>query len=325
MDTKAIIEDYVNKVAAKLPRKLRNDIGLELRTLLTEQVRSAAEEAGRAPDSEMVMEVLRHFGRPDDVAARYVPRGFQLIEPEHAPAFVKLAAICVAIQWGVTLPLIFSSRMTVGEWWLRWGFSALAWVGVLVIWFGLAGWVQRRSPVDPNSFARPWTHWIFWIPFPRDWSPGQPEAMERRAAMNAAPLGAALTVFFIAPAWLLSHLLPAGTNTSWVLYDDNFQRWLLLPLIALMAVRLLLLAAVALNERWRTPIEPLRFGLWVCFVALLYWTVFGWHIFAHVLTDALFKAWLLIFLLVNTIQIVVWIRRAVTRVRIPKAFAPPQK
>ena len=39
MDAQAIIEDYVNKVAAKLPRKLRNDVGLELRTLLTEQLR----------------------------------------------------------------------------------------------------------------------------------------------------------------------------------------------------------------------------------------------------------------------------------------------
>jgi hypothetical protein len=39
MDTQAIIEDYVNKVAVKLPRKLRNDIGLELRTLLVEQLR----------------------------------------------------------------------------------------------------------------------------------------------------------------------------------------------------------------------------------------------------------------------------------------------
>jgi hypothetical protein len=179
-------------------------------------------------------------------------------------------------------------------------------------------------PVDPISFSRPWTHWIFWLPFPRDWGPGEPEATERRAAMSAAPLGAALTVFFSAPAWLLGHLLPAGTNTSWALYDDNFRRWLLLPLIALMAVRLVLLAAVALNERWRTPTEAIRFGLWVCFVALLYWTVCGWRIFAHVTTDALFKAWLVIFLLVNTIQIVVWIRRAVTRVRIPKTLAPPQ-
>ena len=140
--------------------------------------------------------------------------------------------------------------------------------------------------------------------------------------MYAAPVGAILTIFFIAPAWILGHLLPAGTDTSWALYDDHFQRWLLTPLIALMAVRLLLLAAVALNERRRARTETLRFGLWVCFVALIYWAVFGGRIFAHGISDALFKAWLLIFLLVNTIQILVWIRRAATRVRIPKTLAP---
>jgi len=143
--------------------------------------------------------------------------------------------------------------------------------------------------------------------------------------MNAAPLGAILTIFFIAPSWILGHLLPAGTDTSWALYDDHFQRWLLTPLIALMAARLVLLAAVVLNERRRVRTETLRFGLWVCFVALLYWAVFSSRIFAHVITDALFKAWLLIFLLVNTIQILVWIRRAATRVRIPKTLAPPLK
>ena len=145
--------------------------------------------------------------------------------------------------------------------------------------------------------------------------------MARRNARS--PLGAVLTIFFIAPAWILGHLLPAGTDTSWALYDDHFQRWLLTPLIVLMAVRLVLLAAAALKSGGARGPETLRFGLWVCFVALLYWVVFSGRIFAHVITDALFKAWLLIFLLVNTIQIVVWIRRVATRVRIPKTLASP--
>jgi hypothetical protein len=142
---------------------------------------------------------------------------------------VTLATICVAIQWAVTLPAVFSSRMTLGDWWLRWGFSAFSWVGFLVLWFGIACWIQRRSPADPDSGTRPWTHWIFWVPFPTEWRPGEPEAAEWRAGMNAAPLGAVLTIFFIAPAWILSHLLPAGTDTSWAPLCDHFQRWLLTP------------------------------------------------------------------------------------------------
>ncbi len=323
MDANAIIEDYVNTVAAKLPGRLRNDIGLELRTLLTEQLRFAAAEAGRAPDGEMALEVLRRFGRPDEVASRYVSPGFELIEPALAPMFVKLSALCVAIQWAITLPQVFYSHLLFSDWWLRWGFSAFAWVGALVLWFAVGSWNRRRAAGAPGSPAAFW-NLIFWLPGAGEWHPGEPQAAERRAAGNAAPLGAVLTLFFIAPAWFLSHLLPAGSNISWAIYDGGFQRGLLLPLIALMIVRLLLQAAAMINARWQEPTETLRFGLRVLFVAVLAWAVFGWHIFAYPVTDAVFKAWLLIFLLINTIQMIVWLRRAATRVRVPKSLASSQ-
>ncbi|MEJ0008242.1 MAG: hypothetical protein WDM77_18240 [Steroidobacteraceae bacterium] len=322
MDTQAIIDEYVNKVAANLPRRLRNDVGLELRTLLTEQLGSAAAAAGRAPDRETAMDVLRRFGRPDEVAARYAPRGFQLIEPEYSPVFLKLATLAVAIQWAVTLPAVFSSHETLGNWAKHGGLSALSWVGVLLVWFGIASWIQRRSPADPDSGTRPRTHWIFWVPFPGEWRPSDPEGTQWRAARNAAPLGAVLTLFFIAPAWILGHLVQTQTDTSWALYDERFKSWLLPLLIALMAVRVVVFAVVALNERRRAASEALRFGLWVGFVAALYWALFSGPIFANGITDALFKGWLLVFLLINTIQIVVWIRRTATRVRIPKTLVP---
>lgn len=317
MNVQAIIDDYVNKVAAKLPRTQRNDIGLELRTLLTDQLRSAAEAAGRAPDAEMTANVLREFGQPSEVAARYAPRGFQLIEPEQAPTIVKVATICVAVQWLISLPLVFSGRMTPGEWWLQWCFTAFAWFGVLVVWFGIANWIQRRFPI--RNGKRPWQHWIFWVPFPRQWRPGEPEATERRAALNSAPIGAVLTVFFIAPAWLVGHLLSKGANVDWLVYADNFRHWLLGPLIALMVLRLAFFWAVVLDERRRVPTEAIRFVLWGGFLVLLYWAVFGWRIFAYPLSDLLFRTWLLFFLLINTIQFAVGLRRAATRVRIPKA------
>lgn len=318
MDAQAVIDSYINNIAARLPRTVRNDVGVELRTLLIEQLTAAAADRGSAPDENLAIEVVRRFGRPEDVAARYSPRGFQIIEPEHAPAFVKLSAACVAIQWALTLPAVFDSRTRVDEWWLSWGFSALAWVGLLVIWFGLASWIRRRSPVDPESLSRPWTHWIFWLPQPADWRPIDRDAFERRAELGALPLGVAFTIFFIAPAWFLERLTPAGTDTSWALYDEQFRRTLLPTLIALMVVRLALCAVAAISSQLRATLEVFRFALWACFVALLYWTVFGWNIFAGPMADALFKTWLLMFLLVNTIQIVLWIRRAVTRVRVPK-------
>jgi hypothetical protein len=327
VDTRTLIDSYTNDVARRLPRRLRNEVGLELRALLGDELNAAASDAGRAPDVEMTVQVLKNFGRPEEVAARYSPpRGFNVIEPEHAPSFVKLALLCVAVQWALTLPPAVSSSSAFGEWWLGWGLGALWWVGLLTVWYGLAGWIQRRSPVDPHSFARPWTHFIFWVPIAQDWQPGLPdqEHVMYASAKILIPLSALLTIFFVSPAGLLDLLLPASADTSWAQYDADFRRWLLIPLIALMAVRLALFTFTAVNEPWRARTERIRFGLWVGFVVVLIWSAAGWNIFASALTDLVFKAWLWVFLLINCVQIYAWIHRALARVRVPKDLTRPQ-
>jgi hypothetical protein len=321
MDAQAVIDSYINTVAAKLPRRLRNDVGLELRTLLMEEVKAAATAEGREADDKLALEVVRSFGQPDAVAAHYHKRGFQIIEPEHAPMFLGLCAAFVALQWALSLPAVFASHMTVGEWWHIWGLSALSWVVVLMAWFGLATWVRRRWPLDPQHPSRRWTHSLFWLPVSWDWQPIDREAAERRAAVNAFPIGVVLTIFFTAPAWFLNLLTPAGTNTSWAAYDADFRGQLLPVLFPLMVVRLGLFAATGINKAWRTRLETVRFGLWVGFVGLLYWTLFRWEIFAVPAVNMIFRVWLLVFLIVNTIQIGVWVRRALVRVRVPEMLA----
>jgi hypothetical protein len=312
MDTQSIIGNYIQEVADHLPRSLRDDIGMELRGLLSEHLESAAHDAGRKADGDMAIDMLRKFGRPEEVAARYAPRGFNLVEPELSPWFAKLAIAGIAVQWALTLPRVFASEITLAQWWSRWDSWAFTWIGILVVWFGVASWIRRCMPVNPESHLRPWTHWIFWVPTTSNWVPVDREATERRAAKGAFPIGVLAMVFFVSPAWFVGPSLGA--------YDADFRQWLLLPLLAIMATRLALFA-LAMNERWRAPTEGIRFALWVGFVALLYWALFGGHIFVNRTTDSLFKAWLLIFLLVNTIQIVVWIRRKATRVRVPRSLA----
>ncbi len=325
MDAQQLIESYVDDVALRLPRKLRNDVGLELRALLGDELKAAAEMVGRPPDVDLAIEVLRKFGRPEDVAARYHrPRGFDLIEPEHAPLFVRLAIICVAAQWALTLPAVFNSSVRFDVWWVGWGLGAFWWPGALVTYFGAAAWIRRRWPVDPHTFERSWTHWIFWLPM--DWRPkGGADYVLWSSAHTLLPLAMVVTILFVDPAWLLERLLPAGTDTSWANYDDAFGRWLRWPLIALMAARISIYAVAAFNSHWRERTETLRGCLWIAFVALLYWSLFGWHIFATPLTDLLFKGWVFVFLLINTIQIVIWIRRNLARVREPATFARPSK
>lgn len=108
MNAQELIQSYIDDVALRLPRTLRNDVGLELRTLLLDQLEAAASAADRAPDAAMATALLRDFGRPEDVADRYRPRGFTIIEPEQGPVFVKLAAAGMALQWTLTLLLLLT-------------------------------------------------------------------------------------------------------------------------------------------------------------------------------------------------------------------------
>ncbi len=136
MNTHEIIESYVRDVAKYLPRAKRNDVAFELRTLLGDEVAAKAQAAGRAPDQAMVMELLRGFGRPPEVAARYHQRG-ALIDSADTHHF-----LIWALSGAVTLSLLSAlspsaERDNGGEF--------LKWVGALAIVFAVRGWWRRSS------------------------------------------------------------------------------------------------------------------------------------------------------------------------------------
>lgn len=64
-----VIEPYVVDVMRRVPSKDRNEVGLELRGLLTEMLEDRAKAAGRAADDPMVLDVLRAFGTSRDCRA----------------------------------------------------------------------------------------------------------------------------------------------------------------------------------------------------------------------------------------------------------------
>ncbi len=48
MNANDLVESYVTEVAVELPRKLRNDVAFELRTLLKEELQAKADTTGHA-------------------------------------------------------------------------------------------------------------------------------------------------------------------------------------------------------------------------------------------------------------------------------------
>src|SRR5690606_1841878 len=133
-------------------------------------------------------------------------------------------------------------------------------------------------------FVRPGVHWLFWLPdIEDDWRP-----IDRRVqsgGVSPAIIGAFVTVLFVSPVFL-NRLMPAGVDVSWARFDAAFQRWLLAPLVVLIAARLSLYTLAVLSERWRSRSgEWIRIVLWIGFVGLLAWALFGWSIFASAVTD----------------------------------------
>jgi hypothetical protein len=103
-----LINLYVKEVGRQLPEKMREDIEKEIRSLLEDMLEDESQQAGRAPDEEMIVTVLKRMGPPEKVAASYLPPRY-LIGPELYPHYLNtlrivfgIAAILAALALGVS-------------------------------------------------------------------------------------------------------------------------------------------------------------------------------------------------------------------------------
>ena len=135
MNPQELIDAYVDDIVRQLPRKLRADVGTELRELLTEDLAADAHGQGRKPDEAMTLDFLNAFGRPEDVALRYKPAGFNIIDPGYSRNFIRAAVIGILVIAGLGLVNAFKEHAqtgrdlssVLGEWWLQQFFVTLFW------------------------------------------------------------------------------------------------------------------------------------------------------------------------------------------------------
>jgi len=152
MNGNEVIESYVRDVARCLPRKMRNDVALELRALLGDELAAKAHAQGRVPDKVMAMELIKGFGRPAEAAARYHPR----------PAVIDAADTHHFLIWSLAGAVVLTVLSAVSQAGKVDSGLFLQWLGALVIVFALMGWRRRRSPGalrwkptrDPHSIPR---------------------------------------------------------------------------------------------------------------------------------------------------------------------------
>ena len=96
MDADEMIDRYVNEVGNHLPRKMRADIEMELRSLLFDALEK---QSGDEPTQKETAVFLQDFGHPEEIAAQYRPDEV-LIGSQLFPTY-KLVISIILILIGV--------------------------------------------------------------------------------------------------------------------------------------------------------------------------------------------------------------------------------
>lgn len=271
MNANQMIEVYVTDVATRLPRRQRNDVAFELRELLNEELQSKAEAAGGAPNAAMAADLLKNFGHPAEVAARYRP-ALTIIDPTDGQVFSRMAVIGVLVIWCLGLLRIIladpsadpavDALSVLGHWWAGVVVPSLWWPGVLVACFGASAWVRRRWP----SRA--------------EWKPRMDDHISGgRALMALAVVGIACGVtVLLTPRWpldMLTHGHASAAAYDAFTYAPMFLArqgpWLLLLLL----LNIPLFLTVMVRGYWSALLRRLEMALTVATCAAMAWAVAG--------------------------------------------------
>ena len=103
----SLLDRYLDAVRKRLPRHQRDDIAAELRDILLSQIEAEETSRGRRLSDDEIVAILKRFGRPMTVAARYGASNY-LIGPALYPAYLvclKLVAWVLGPIAGLSLLL----------------------------------------------------------------------------------------------------------------------------------------------------------------------------------------------------------------------------
>lgn len=301
MSTNEVIEAYVLDVMRRVPGKDRNDIGLELRGLLAEMLDERAQAEGRVADDAMVLAMLRAFGTPTEIAARYRPPGIVIIPAEQTRSFALLSLGGIGLQWALTLPRVFQGQ-PVAAWWFSWGLGSLWWPGFLAMMalaatgvraLGLAERAWQRRNVDPDRINRTaWTMGLAW-----------------------SLIGAVLLTSL---PWIVDRL--PGPLPQLFAFDPDFLRWRALPVVPLWLLASGNLGLVYRHGRWSPLTRWLDIAISLAFVALLAWWLAGGAMFQAQSTEDGARGGIVLVVLFIAADVLLKLYRLRTRIR-PRKIA----
>lgn len=296
MNPNEVIEAFVRDVMRKLPAKDRNDIGLELHSLLAEMLDDRARRDGRAADDAMTLAMLREFGTPAEVAARYRPQGQVIIPPEQTRSFAALSLLGIGLQWAMTLPRVFDGQPLVA-WWFGAGLGALWWPGFLAMMALLVASLRHAGWYTPK-----WT--------PRTVDPDRVHRGTGITGLVGITLG---SIFMICLPWIAT-TMPAPFPRIFA-FDAEFLPMRAWPAVLLWAGTFAAHLAAVRHGRWTKATRRIDHAITLAFIALMTWWILAGPIFVAPLTDQGAKGALALVILISVASLVASLYRERTQIR----------
>jgi hypothetical protein len=308
-DAMDLIDRYAHEVGQYLPHRLRADVEAELRSLLTDSVEEKALAGGVAPGEELAAKVLREFGAPKDVAARYAPEPQYLIGPRLYPSYVTAVKVMLPVVAAIVLALVLAGRFrhpdeppSVAPLVRATGtflWSAVENLGLMTLVFALVERaIRHREAAGPA-----------WDPakLPPVNDPDKISYFGRIFALYAIAALALLFNFF--PDWVAVYASVNSGASAYPLLTPAFSRYL--PLInAWWLLAFVLNVAVLRRGRWTRATRWADFGLEVFNAVILLLIVIGPPVFRF---DVLIKVVLQWFLIFSAIKACVLLYRLLVR------------
>ena len=299
MSTNDVIESYVVDVIRRVPRKERNEIGLELRGLLAEMLADRAQSQGKAADDAMVLAMLREFGTPAEVAARYRPPGMTIIPADGTQSFALMALGGLGLQWALTLPRVFEGQPLV-SWWFTWGLGSFWWPGFMVVMSMLAAALRHAGFFKPT-----------WRPRVVD-----PDRVERLPSIFGLVCAAVGVAFMVCLPWMVKAM--PGPFPQIFAFDPAFLRVRAPLALLLWGVMFAVWLAVLSKGRWSSATRRLEVGLNLAFAVVLVWWITAGDIFQAKPTDDGAKGALALVVVIIVADLLYRLFRRRPQIRAPK-------
>jgi hypothetical protein len=250
-----LIDKYIAEVGKHLPRKNRADIEAEIRSTLEDMLEERTQAASPA-DEETVMQVLKEYGAPSQVAAKYKTHHHQyLIGPRFFPVFERVLRIVLAVMIGAYLiglvVDLVQTGLTAHEFvsaigkWLGGLFTGLiAAFGNIVLIFAIIERTKVAGALEKE--VRDWDP----KDLQREQDPDEVDKADHIATLIFSTL--ALVIFNLYPDLLSIHYYSDGTSITIPMLTPIFFSFL--PWINLMALLQIVFSSFMLGQKYWQPL-----------------------------------------------------------------------